>query len=187
MVPSGEKNKENNGNKIWIQLVDVIYTSGSYWNEGLTRFFRRVSVELNTAEPLFIFVEYGRLEIVKLTETVFKWCPTARRDEKRFYLWAHWNTILIKSYLLLLLIYQHTQPTYNLNISFLWHIPLTFLNVPNILCVYFPIITVSSLIHIITLSDSQDILSKGSFLHWTLEDYSEKKVSLGLFRYFYNS
>lgn len=86
MVPSGEKNKENNGNKIWIQLVDVIYTSGSYWNESLTRFFRRVSVELNTAEPLFIFVEYGRLEIVKLTETVFKWCPTARRDEKRFYL-----------------------------------------------------------------------------------------------------
>ena len=118
MVPSGKKNKENNENKIWIELVDVIYPSKSYWNEGLTRFFRRVSVELNTAEPLFICAEYGRLEIVKLTDTVFKWCPTAGRDEKRFYLQAHWNTILIKSYLLLLLIYQHTHPTYNLNISF---------------------------------------------------------------------
>lgn len=49
----------------------MIYPNGSYWNEGLTRFFRRVSVELKRAEPLFILAEYGRLEMMKLTVTVF--------------------------------------------------------------------------------------------------------------------
>lgn len=57
----------------------------SHWNEGLTRCFRTVSVELNTAESLFICAEYGRLEIVKLTVTVFKWCPTTKRDKKMYY------------------------------------------------------------------------------------------------------
>lgn len=62
----------------------MVLSNRSYWNEGLTRCFRTVSVELNTAEPLFICAEYGRLEIVKLTVTVFKWYPTAERYKKRY-------------------------------------------------------------------------------------------------------
>lgn len=50
------------------------------WSKGSSRCFRTVSVELNTAESLFICAEYGRLEIVKLTVTVFKWYPTAVVD-----------------------------------------------------------------------------------------------------------
>ena len=43
----------------------------------LTRYWRTVSVELNRAEPLLIFDEYGRLVMVKLIVRVFRWCPIA--------------------------------------------------------------------------------------------------------------
>ena len=47
------------------------------WDKGLTRYWSTLSVELNRAEALLIFDEYGRLVMVKLIVRVFRWCPIA--------------------------------------------------------------------------------------------------------------
>ena len=47
------------------------------WEKGLTRYWRTLSVELNRAEALLIFDEYGRLVMVKLIVRVFRWCAIA--------------------------------------------------------------------------------------------------------------
>lgn len=54
-----------------------IYPTGSCWDQGLTRCFRTLSVELKAAEPLPMSGEYWRLEMVKLSVRVFRWYPMA--------------------------------------------------------------------------------------------------------------
>ena len=61
-----------------------LYVIG-YWDKVLTRCCTTLSVELNIAEPLLIFGEYGRLDMVKLIVRIFRWCPIVvrRRDVGR--------------------------------------------------------------------------------------------------------
>lgn len=50
---------------------------------SLTRYWRILSVELNLADPLLMSGECRRLEMVKLSVRIFRWCPVAAGRRRR--------------------------------------------------------------------------------------------------------
>jgi hypothetical protein len=87
VLEQGSELKGGRGGSERQELVEGlgrIYPARSSGDQGLTRYCRTFMVELNMAEPLLMSAEYGRLEMVKLSVRVFRWClMAAEREAKR--------------------------------------------------------------------------------------------------------